>query len=332
MLLKAFRSKRIDLPVISTHFDQDVLKKKFTITSLEAPHRVADAIFRDSLLKGVIFRKTDKGKVLDLADLKNATGLFGLCPTALVFGVWDSAGPRGGLGAKFQRALVSEVVGWGAQEGVRTSSRIDPAQVMLGAGPLYKRGTPGQDLPDWTLDEKIAAKEKDRPKKLGKDGKPSEANHGNVTPGINNGGFTISRAIQTTVLSLAALRRICFPLNGSAVSTPDVDNAGRATLAALGLAAAVLAREEGADLRSRCLLFPMEEFVWHLLDRPGQTEKPFGLDGAGAVELFKTALAEAKAMGLPWEDEICLKPSAELLTLVAKSQELATHLAVEESD
>ena len=29
------------------------------------------------------------------------TSLFGLCPAALVFGLWDSTGPRGGLGAKF---------------------------------------------------------------------------------------------------------------------------------------------------------------------------------------------------------------------------------------
>ncbi len=73
--------------------------KKFTVTSLEAPHRAADALFRDSLLNGIVFRKSEAGRLLDAADVRHATGLFGLCPTALVFGMWDSTGPRGGLGA-----------------------------------------------------------------------------------------------------------------------------------------------------------------------------------------------------------------------------------------
>lgn len=125
-LLEARRTGRIELPLVTVRFDHDSLKKKFTVTSLEAPHRVADAILRDSLLDGVIFRKSEKGKVLDSADVRNATGLFGLCPTALVFGLWDSTGPRGGLGAKFQRALVSEMVGLKAQAGRRRAAASIP--------------------------------------------------------------------------------------------------------------------------------------------------------------------------------------------------------------
>jgi len=156
-------------------------KKKFTVTSLDAPHRVADAILRDSLLDGVIFRLSEQGKLLDTADVRNATGLFGLNPTALVFGIWDSTGPRGGLGAKFQRALVSEIIGFHAHGGVKTSSRIDPAQIMLGAGPVYERAEKNDNMPSWTLDAALASKDKNQPKKLGKDGKPSEANHSSVT-------------------------------------------------------------------------------------------------------------------------------------------------------
>ena len=132
-LLDALRAKRIELPLLSVCFDDPRLRKPFTVTSLEAPHRIADALLRDSLCEGTVFRKSSKGRVLDDADVRNATGLFGLNPTALVFGLWDSTGPRGGLGAKFQRALVSEIVGYGAQQGRKTSSRIDPAQIMLGA-------------------------------------------------------------------------------------------------------------------------------------------------------------------------------------------------------
>ncbi len=320
-LLEVWRTKengkrRVELPVIVACFDSDKLKKKFTVTSLDAPHRAADAIFRDSLLKGTMFRKSDKGRILDTADVRNATGLFGLCPTALVFGLWDSTGPRGGLGAKFQRALVSEIVGYGAMAGVKTSSRIDPAQIMLGAGPLYGRKEESDAAPRWTLDSKAGSK------KLGKDGKPSEANHGNVTPGITAGGFTINKAVQTTVLSLAALRRLRFPLNGSADSDTIVDNVGRTALAALGLAAATLARTD-VDLRSRCQLFPQQQPVWQLLDAPGATPKQFSLTPDQAVELLNAATKEAKNK-LPWEGEIELTPSDELIELVRRSQELAS--------
>lgn len=321
-LLEAVRANRIQLPLISVSFNQEGLRKPFTITSLEAPHRVADAIFRDSLLDGVIFRKSGKGRILDNADTRNATGLFGLCPTALIFGIWDSTGPRGGLGAKFQRALVSEIVGWGSHQGVITSSRLDPLQVRLDAGPLYERANKNDNAPHWTLDAKIAATEKNQPKRLGKDGKPSEAVHGNIPPQISNGGFTISRASQITVLSLTAIRRLRFPSDGEIDSKVETDHAARTALTALGLAAAVLAREEGADLRSRCQLFPTQEFLWHLLDVPGKTVEAYTLDGNGAVNILKKAVAEAKAKGLPWESNIPLTPSDDLLELVRRSQEL----------
>ncbi|MGZ8975758.1 type I-G CRISPR-associated RAMP protein Csb1/Cas7g [Methylomagnum sp.] len=324
-LLEARRAGRIGLPLITVRFDQDGLLKKFSVSSLEAPHRIADAILRDSLLDGVIFRKSAQGQVLDNADARNATGLFGLCPTALVFGLWDSTGPRGGLGAKFQRALVSEMVGYDAVAGRKTSSRIDPLQMQLGAGPLFERAEKTDGSPTWTPEESAAAKEKSQAVKLGKDGKPSEANHGNVTPTIADSGYTVSKIRQTTVLSLAALRRLRFPLGGALDSDPKADQAGRVVLAALGLAAATLSREEGADLRSRCQLFPTEAFVWQLLDMPGLAPKDYTLDGAAAVALLNAAVAEAVALGLPWEGDLTLTPHPDLVRLVRKSQELAAH-------
>ncbi len=77
------------------------LPKPLRVTSLEAPHRVADALLRDSLLDGKVFRKSEPGSELDHVSNRDATVLFELCPTVLVFGMWDSTGPRGGLGAKF---------------------------------------------------------------------------------------------------------------------------------------------------------------------------------------------------------------------------------------
>lgn len=315
-LLEAHRSGRVQLPLVVTRFDQEGLIRRFTVSSLEAPHRVADALLRDSLLDGVIFRRSDKGRILDVADARHATGLFGLCPTALLFGLWDSTGPRGGMGAKFQRALVSEIIGYDAVAGVKTSSRIDPAEILRNAAVLYERKTASDTAPAWTTDTSQGAK------KLGKDGKPSEANHGNVTPSLADGGFTISKAVQTTVISLAALRRLRFPLNGAAASEPAVDVAARTVLAALGLAAATLAQGDG-DLRSRCQLFPQHAPSWSLLDRPGESPAQYELDANGAIALLNAAVAAAKTAGLPWEGEIALTPAPELVELVRRSQELA---------
>ncbi len=315
-LLDAHRAGRVPLPLVVTHFDQENLLKRFSVSSLEAPHRVADALLRDSLLDGVIFRQSEKGRILDVADTRHATGLFGLCPTALVFGLWDSTGPRGGMGAKFQRALVSEIIGYDAVPGVKTSSRIDPAEILRNAAVLYERKTASDSAPAWTTDASQGAK------KLGKDGKPSEANHGNVTPSLADGGFTISKAVQTTVISLAALRRLRFPLGDAAASDSAVDVAARTVLAALGLAAATLAQADG-DLRSRCQLFPQHPPLWAVLDRPGESPEQFELDASGAIDLLNAAIATAKAAGLPWEGEIALTPAPELVELVRRSQELA---------
>lgn len=320
-LLDAWERDRIPLPVLTVDFGGFDLPKPLRITSLEAPHRIADALLRDSLLDKKPFRESAVGKELDHVDARNATALFRYCPTALVFGMWDSTGPKGGLGAKFARAMVSELVGYSAVVGVKTSSRIDPAQIMLQAGPLYKAKDGG-----WTLDEAKAAKEKGKPVKLGKDGKPSEANHGNVTPTLEEGkgGVTLANAVQTTVLSLAALRRLRFPIDGESKSDPNRDDAARVVLAALALCAAALAQESGCDLRSRCQLHPAEKVFWQLLDKPGEEPKEFVLAADTAIDMYREAVTAAKKAKLPWlDEEIVLEPSPQLVELVRRSQALA---------
>ena len=105
-----------------------------------------------------MFRQSVAGKRLDTMDIRNATVLFELCPTALVFGMWDSTGPRGGSGIKFQRAMVSEIIGMHAQQGKKTSSRLDPAQISSDAGPLYMTTDN-----NWTLNPDEALKERGNP-------------------------------------------------------------------------------------------------------------------------------------------------------------------------
>lgn len=331
-----------EIPIVDPGSNQEGLYEPIgRVTSLEAPHRIADAILRDSELDGIAFRNSAEGRKIIMATLRNATPLFELCPTALVYGIWDSTGPKGGLGVKFQRAVVSEIVGINAALGVKTSSRIDPLSVQLKAGPIYQ-GKDGQ----WTCDPAMARIEKNKPVLVGKEGKPSEVNHGNIAPSLSKtitdplsegngrvylaGGVTIDYAEQITVLSLPALRRLRFPLDGQLRSNSDVNLAAQTVLAALGLCGAVLATERGLDLRSRCLLWATEQPTWELLSAVGGESKKFTLSAEQAIELLETAIEAARQQQLPWRTEpLRLKPANKLVQLVRKSQDLAVTGGVE---
>ncbi len=91
-----------DVPVVDPSDDAEGLYEPIgRVTSLQAPHRVADAILRDSELDGVAFRETPQGKKIGMANLRNATPLLDICPTALLLGIWDSTGPKGGWARSF---------------------------------------------------------------------------------------------------------------------------------------------------------------------------------------------------------------------------------------
>jgi CRISPR-associated protein Csb1 len=388
----------IELPLIVVDFGNEVADVQ-RVTSLQAPHRAADAILRDSLLDGTPFRKSDIGERITESSLSNATALFEFCPHALVLGIWDSTGPKGGLGAKFARAMVSEVVGIDAVNGVRTKSRIDPLQVSRFAGPLYRRsdGTwtvnPDEGIQEldkqkrptgkvcllkqvknkdvfhspgplferrdkaWSYDPALAIQ---KPKnedevdcklfgkteylsiaknQLGRwrpstdvpeSGKPSTANHGNVTPDFKDengqlvpGGVTISHAEHTAVLSLPQLRRLRFPIDGKFDSKRD--DAARTVLASLALVGLTLAAERGFDLRSRCLLFPNDAMRFELLETPGKPTA-LSISSTTAIAIFKQAVEAAKKLGLPWNTKpIVLKPSPQLIELVKRSQAIAAN-------
>jgi CRISPR-associated protein Csb1 len=309
--------KKITLPVVTVDFSATA-PEVGKVTSLTAPHRIADALLRDSLLNDQLFRLSDIGKSFTDASTKNATALFKACPTGLVFGLWDSTGPKGGLGAKFQRALVSEIVGINAAPGSKTSSRIDPLNILKKAADIYEAD--GDER--WTTDlEKAKKNDKGEAIKFGKEGKPSEVNHGNVTPSIDTiaGGVTIDEAKHTVVLSLASLRRLGFPAGATEART---------ALAALGLLAVLASESRGHDLRSRCLLVPKKGSALKLeaVGRDGNTTD-LVLDLAAATKLYGDAVA-ALPDGVRFEQGAgvplaTLSPSPKLADLVKKSRELA---------
>ncbi len=321
-LQEAWSCGEIELPVVSVNFEKVRNPGVPRVTSLQAPHRIVDAILRDSTIsnggKPTKFRDSDIGKELNVLASSYATPLLKYAPHCLVFGMWDSTGPRGGLGVKFARAIVSEIIGVNAIAGKKTSSRIDPLNIRVNSGVLYKGKEGG-----WTLAEADALKEKGKAIRLGKDGKPSEANHGNVTPTISDGGYTVDYAEHTTVLSLPALRRLRFPAKPGEKSTAESDVTARTYLAALGLLGATLAFEGGYDLRSRCILKAANVATWQLLGRPGDPDTPYTLEKEGAINLYKDALAAAQARLPVHLDEIVLTPSDDLVALVKKSMEIA---------
>jgi CRISPR-associated protein Csb1 len=332
-LLAAHRARRISIPVVTVDFAPE-MPEVGSITSLEAPHRLADAILRDSLLDGVAFRKSKVGAVLDVASTTNATGLFEVCPTALVFGLWDSAGPRGGLGTKFARALVSEIVAVDAELGVRPASRVDPLGIQKEAAVLYE----AKSGEGWTLDEKLAKVKDKKPIRIGKEGKPSEINHGNVTPslkgenGPNHGGVTFRYARQVAVLSLPALRRLRFP-DANGATRAERDLAAQTTLAALSICAVAIHAADGLDLRSRCLLVPEpgQSMGFEIVGADGQVES-VSLTADEACALLASAVGAATKAGLGWSaDGIALKPKPEFFELVRRSRELTAQSEAEES-
>ncbi|HJT78926.1 MAG TPA: type I-U CRISPR-associated RAMP protein Csb1/Cas7u [Gemmataceae bacterium] len=326
-LQEAWESGDIELPVIVVDFTAAGNPGVRKITSFQAPHRIADAILRDSLLGRQKFRQSEIGKALGEVGPGYATPLLRYAPHSLVFGMWDSTGPRGGLGVKFARAIISEIIGVNAVPGLRTSSRIDPLNIRANAGPIYRAKDGG-----WTTEEGKAQKQGNKyvlfkNKEDGdskKEGKPAAIIHGNIKPVISEGGFTIDYAEQTTVLSLPALRRLRFPVKPGDKSTPGGDAIARTYLAALGLLGATLAVEAGYDLRSRCLLRAAAPVRWQLLGRPGEPDRTFDLSRDGAIELYNQALAAVRGAKLPIEtDEIVLTPSDNLVKLVKESIKLA---------
>ena len=334
-LLAAYDAKKILFPlIIGEGYLDAVGKPTRRITALETPHRCHAAIFRESLLDGKPFRESPQGEHLYQASLQNATPLLELCPHALIFGTWDSTMAvfkPGYLGPKFERALTSEIVGYDAKFGVMPGGAIDPLGIERRAT-IYDDGKGG-----WTSDEAEAAKSKDGKAILfgqgseTKPGRPSLINLSSVTPSFRNpdrknqdrpGGVSITSAQQTTVLSLAGLRRFHFPPQG-AKANPDTDAAAQTLLAALALCAITYARRDGYDLRSRCVLIPAAPAQFELVGSDVTQIPPFSLTPEEATALFDQTAKRLAATALGWNTKpIKLTPSPRLIALDRKSRAL----------
>ncbi|MBW3565909.1 MAG: type I-U CRISPR-associated protein Cas7 [Acidobacteria bacterium] len=325
-LLEAIRNG-LKAPYVVVDFSKAGLDGIGEITSLDAPHRVYDAILRDSLLDGEPFMKSETGKRLAKAKLQDASSLLEASPTALLFGAWHSTGEGGALGAKFARSLTSEIVAIDVpvEESLvtrtgelvvrtaarRTGSRIDPLGVLRKVE-VFK-GESG-----WSTDQSEAGK---KAKKV----RPSEINHGNIAPSIQALGITCDHLEHTFVLSFAALRRLRF-------GSPEKNEIGRALLAALGLVALAEQDARGYALRSRCDLVCDGRAAIEQVQSDGSTNK-MSLDLDASHALYEEARAAAKMAGFALRDEpLRLQPQDKLVEIVRQSQELALAGAGGEDD
>ncbi len=318
VLLSAVRERAIPLPYVTVDFAGSDLAGVTEITSLDAPHRVYDAILRDSLLDGQPFMKSALGIRLAEAKPADATALLEASPTALLFGAWHSTGEGGGLGAKFPRCLVSEITAintpveeiadqrTGEVEtrtaGRRTGSRIDPLGILRKVE-VWK-GEAG-----WDIDAQGAGK---GAKKV----RPSEINHGNIAPSVQPLGVTCDYIEHVAVISFAGLRRLGF-------GGGERDQAGRALLAALGLVALAEQDARGYALRSRCDLVCEGRAPLELVHADGTTG-PVVLDRKTARAVYAEAYDAARRAGLELQREpVRLVPQDKLVEIVRRSQRLA---------
>ncbi len=309
----------VPLPYVTVDFRDAGLEPLERITSLDAPHRVYDAILRDSLLDGTAFMQSPEGRSLAAAKPADATALLELSPAALLFGAWHSQGEGGGLGAKFSRALVSEImaVDTPVEEvvvnrrtgevspqtaGRRTGSRIDPLGILRKVE-VFK----GASVSAWSTDQRKAGA---RAKKV----RPSEINHSNIAPTVAPLGVTCDHAEHRATITLAGLRRLRF-------GGGERDTAGRTLIAALGLLALVEQDTRGYALRSRCDLVCDGDAPLELVHPDGSTTT-LKLDRASVRELYREAYGGAETAGFRFRS-LTLQPQEKLVEIVRRSRELA---------
>jgi CRISPR-associated protein Csb1 len=307
-LLTDIRAGNIAIPHIVSDFSgvEGLQKEVGELSCFECPHRAFDAILRDSVdSAGTPFPATDAGQSIVKANSKNATALFEISPGSLLFGSWDSTGVSGGLGEKFTRCVVSEIVGINTAEGERGGFRVDPLNSSGDVDCEKIAKSDGYDI--WR--NRQAGSKKDKMK-------ASVVNHGNIIIDKAHGGITADYIQQSTTISFAALRQLHFLVDGK-----DSSAEGQAVLAAMALHAAALNVERGWHLRSRCDL-TLEDGAtpeWETLS--GANSSPQSLPAQSTRKLLNEAIEAAKEAGLRWSDEpLRLKPSTALQKLLVASQ------------
>ena len=282
-----------------------------SISSLQFPHRNADAYLRDARLDKKDFPRTELGHAIFSATAQECGPLMAWFPQALLYGFWQSHLGKKRTNSKHARAWVSEIVGWNP---AATDTRVlglkgDPLNLNVDSKAEFDEN----DLLDWRLlsDEKKTRGAKNE--------RLSEIGHGQALLKTGESGtpaaVSFSRITQRATVSFAQLRRVEL---GPSSSGADADAAARALLVALGLHAHVLAFGRGFALRSSAELRPRQTIVTWL---GGEGNEPCALGDAQATgTLLRAARDHAESLGVPldgWEKPPTqLTPRANLLDAI----------------
>ena len=257
------------------------------LSSLQFPHRNADAYLRDAVLDGQDFMKTDLGKAIFGATAQTCGPLVAWFPQALLYGFWQSHLGKNRQNTKHARAWVSEIVGW---RPASTETKVS--------------GLKGDPL-NLSTDEDVSSNPDDRTAwdlgkgtsiPGGKKDKLSEMGHGQVPfMGDNAAAAAVSfaRVTQRATVSFAQLRRVSLGRDAA----DGADAATRALLVALGLHAHRLAFGRGFALRSGAELRPGETVATWL---GAEQDERCELGNAEATAtLLRAAKEHAESVGVP---------------------------------
>jgi CRISPR-associated protein Csb1 len=274
-LLEARDSGRVELPIIQMVIDG------VRLTSLQFPHRYADAYLRDSEIDGVRFDDTPIGKALRSATAEDVRPLYAREPYSLLFGAWDSH--RKGRWPKFARAYQSMMFGVEPIIGDRRGGRYDPMNLV------GKVDSKDKAEADWSF---LPEGDKAKGQRL------SEIGHGHIAPNPAHGGVTVREIRRHGWISFAALERLRFGDVG-----PQAATLARATLAALALVGDRLAFDRPSVwLRSGCDLTLVRETV--AFEVGGGGREPVELSVGDAITAFVELRNRADAAGVPAASDV----------------------------
>ena len=258
-----------------------------SLSSLQFPHRNADAYLRDAKLGDLDFTKTDVGQAIFRATAQDCGPLMSWFPQALLYGFWQSHLGRKRHNSKHARAWVSEILGW---QPASTETRVfglkgDPLNLNTDEAVTSNP----DDRTIWAIGgaEKVEG---------GKKNKLSEIGHGQVPfMGSDAAASAVSfqRVTQRATMSFAQLRRVSLGRDASR----EGDAAARALLVALGLHAHQLAFGHAFALRSGADLRPTATTVTWL---GGSGDEMCDIGGAEATRaLLEASRRRAELVGVP---------------------------------
>lgn len=272
-------------------------------TDLELPHRFADGHIRAGSIEGK--PATEYGAYISARNStpRNMKPLLNLAPSALIFGGWDAT--RKTDQVRLRSALVGEIIGVLANQdrgesfSRRGGARVDPVAASVKLNPEeFKKVVEAQEN---ELSQGNVSKLNEQVKKAkkGETVSASPLGLGAIPPSLEAlGGVACQRIIRSWVLSFAAIRQIRF--GGSA----EQDIAGRALLAALGLAAMARAERE-LYLRANCDLVEAGKPVVTLDMRYGEKRELDPITVEAADALLAEAIEKAAQCGIAdWNGQV----------------------------